>query len=414
MGGGSGGIGGIPGASFESATDPSAVRMTGGFRVLPTITVGQRYDSNVFLVPKAPGLERDDFVTVANPQVRGLYAGDLVSVNSRVGATGQYFAKHNGLNNVAANGGIYVDASKLISQRWPGVRFTVDDLYVFTPEPPAFLTGSLDTEEVNPLSRGFQASRVNTHSNAVSVNLGVPLSLTVDLTARYSNYFTHFGESQVQQTGTLLDTMFHRYVVGLSKRISEQDIVSSSFLGSYASSNNAQSFMTSGGLVGWEHRFNEKMFLRSTAGVQQVNDRSGSGTSNVAPSGSLSVWWNDTWTSWRLAYNVSLTPSLQFVGRPILTHAVSFTVIQRTYIPNLVVFVGLNYGRGNELGGGSSSTTGVSFTSYNASGGMSYKVTPKTFVVLTYNYLKYDNGFGQQRFELDRNIAQLVLTQAFY
>lgn len=412
MGGGSGGIGAIPGGNFESTTDPSAGRIAAGFRVVPTITVSQRYDSNVFLAAKSPGLDRGDFVTMASPQVRGLFAGNLVSVNARVGAIGQYFAKHNELNNVAANAGVSIDASKLVSQLWPGSRFTVDDLYVFSPEPPAFLTGNLDTEEANSLTRGFQAGRVNTQRNSVLVGLAIPLSLTTDAVVRYTNSFTHFGESKVQQEGVLLNTMFQTYTVGLSKRISLQDTVSGAFFGSSANSNNARSFTAYGGRVTWDHRFNEKLILRSTASVQQVNDSSGSTTSDIAPGGSLSVLWSDGRTSWRLLYNVSLTPSLQFVGRPILTQVVDFTVIQPTFISNLAAFAGLSYGHGNDLGG--SSSAAISYSSYGVSGGMSYKLTPKTFVVLTYNYFRFESGFGPDRFEFDRNVAQLVLTQAFY
>lgn len=419
MGGGGGSIGAIPGASFESATDPSSMRTASGFHIVPMVTVGQRYDSNVFFAPKTPGLDRDDFVTTVSPQARVFFVGDLISVNTRVGAIGQFFAKNSELNNVGANAGLVVDASKFLGQFWPGTRFTVSDHYVFTPEPLAFLTGNLDTQEVNPLLRGFQAIRANTHSNSVSVALAVPVSQSLDLTARYLNSLTHFGEPKIQQEGVLdgalLNTTFQTYAVGLGKRISLQDTVSASFLGSKADSGSTQSFSGYGGFVGWDHMFTKKVTLRSTVGVQKVNDNSGSGNSSIAPGGSLTVFWNDTVRSWRLSYNVGLTPSLQFVGRPILTHAVNFTVTQRTFIENLSAFVGLNYGRGNELGGGSSSSSSeISYTSYSGSGGMSYKVTPKTYVVLIYSYSRFNNRFGSQIFELDRNLAQIFLTQAFY
>jgi hypothetical protein len=246
------------------------------------------------------------------------------------------------------------------------------------------------------------------------VALSVPLSLTTDATVQYLNNLTHFGESKVQQAGTLLDTTLQTYRVGLSKRISLQDTLTGSFLGSQANSGNAQSYTAYGGFVAWDHMFNEKVLLRSSAGVQRVNDSTRSATSNIAPSGSLTILWNDNRMSWRLSYNVGLTPSLQFVGRPILTQAVNFSVSRSTFIENLVAFVSLNYGRGNELGGGGSSPTEISYTSYSASGGMSYRVTPKTFVSLVYNYARFNNAFGPQSFELDRNMVQLSLTQALY
>jgi len=89
-------------------------------------------------------------------------------------------------------------------------------------------------------------------------------------------------------------------------------------------------------------------------------------------------------------------------------------VSQPTFIENLVAFGNMNYGRGNELGGGGSSSTEISYTSYSVLGGMSYRVTPKTVVSLIYTYARFDNAFGPQRFELDRNMVQLGLTQALY
>ncbi|MGH7181092.1 MAG: hypothetical protein ACREJN_03840 [Nitrospiraceae bacterium] len=42
---------GIPRMAFEGATDPSMVPITSGFRLIPSIMVGEWYDSNVLLAP---------------------------------------------------------------------------------------------------------------------------------------------------------------------------------------------------------------------------------------------------------------------------------------------------------------------------------------------------------------------------
>ena len=76
--GGSIGIGAIPGTAYGGATDPSMVQIGDGFKVIPTVTVAERYDSNVYFVPKTRGLDRSDYVTTVAPQIRGLYAGSLV------------------------------------------------------------------------------------------------------------------------------------------------------------------------------------------------------------------------------------------------------------------------------------------------------------------------------------------------
>jgi hypothetical protein len=76
------GAGTIPGTPFGGAIDPSMVQMREGFQVIPSISIGQRYDSNVFFVSKRPGLDREDFVSTAVPQVRGYYVGESFTVNA--------------------------------------------------------------------------------------------------------------------------------------------------------------------------------------------------------------------------------------------------------------------------------------------------------------------------------------------
>ncbi len=78
MGAGAAGIGAgtIPGTPFGGAIDPSMVQVREGFQVIPSLSVGQRYDSNVFFVPKRQGLYRKDMVSTAVPQVRGYYVGN--------------------------------------------------------------------------------------------------------------------------------------------------------------------------------------------------------------------------------------------------------------------------------------------------------------------------------------------------
>lgn len=60
MGGVGGGVGGgmgqgmpnVPGTAFGGATDPSAIQTVDGLRVIPSVQVSERYDSNVFFASK--------------------------------------------------------------------------------------------------------------------------------------------------------------------------------------------------------------------------------------------------------------------------------------------------------------------------------------------------------------------------
>jgi hypothetical protein len=137
MGGGMGGIGGgmptVPGTAFGGATDPSSMQAVNGLRLVPSVQISERYDSNVFFAPKSllQGLNPADFVTTVMPQVRGLYADPekLVKVNATVGAVGSYYANNTGLSYVGANAGAGLDMSDLLNRWRPGARWTVSDSF---------------------------------------------------------------------------------------------------------------------------------------------------------------------------------------------------------------------------------------------------------------------------------------------
>jgi len=124
------------------------------------------------------------------------------------------------------------------------------------------------------------------------------------------------------------------------------------------------------------------------------------------------VTWKDHTTTLGLAYFVGLSPSLQFQAQPLLTHTVSLALTQITPITDLVGVVGVNYGRGDELG--SSSSAPISYTSYGIRAGLTYMFTRQTFLGLNFNYQNSDNKFGGDSIAIDRSVVQLTLSQAFY
>ena len=403
----------VPGTAFGGATDPGALKIKEGFRIIPTIMVGERYDSNVFFRPPTPGLDREDFVTTASPQIRGLYAGSLISVNAVGGATGEYYAKNTGLNYIGANAGASLDMSKLLEQWWQGSTWQVTEFYINSAQPLAFLTGDVSGASGNPFARGYQAGRTKYQTNNVSTNLSVPLNQTLALKGSYSNGFIKYGSSSVQQ-GALLDTNYQFYTAGIAMRVTHLDTFSLNFIGSEYDYGSTGSFSSRGGTVGWAHVFSQILSISSSAGVQYVETQFQGvpSSTSIAPTGSFNVTWKDHTTSLGLAYFLGLTPSYQFEAQPLLTHTVSFALTQVTPITGLVGVLGANYGRGDELG--SSSSAPISYTSYGAIAGLTYKLTGQTFLGLNYNYQNFDNKFGGNSFAFDRSVVQLTLTQAFY
>jgi len=408
----SGGMGGIPGTAYGGATDPSALQITDGFRLIPSVFVGERYDTNVLFAAKNSGAVKEDYVTTATPQLRGLYAGNLVTVNAAAAAFAEYYVKNTALSYVGTSAGAMIDASKLASRVREGTRLNAFDTYIYTPIPPAFLTGDVAGEGNNPYLRGFQVGRANTQSNIFGANLAVPISQVVDLTGGYTRGFIKFGSTDVQQPGALLNTNFQTYTAGLSMKMSRQDTISLNFVGSeYVSEG---TFATWGSTVGWTRLFTPNVSLISNAGAQLVETRfTGTPSSTtIAPVGRLTLLWKDSTTTLTLAYNVGVTPAYQFQPQALLSNVASVSLTQQTAIPELLGIGSLSYGRGDQIGG--TGSTAISYDSWGANGGFIYRVTPKTFLGLTYFYQNNDQSFGGQSFTINRQVVQFSLNQALY
>ena len=419
MGGGmGGGMPVVPGTAFGGATDPSSIRPGDGLRVIPSIQVSERYDSNVFFASKSllQGLTPEDVVTTVVPQVRGLYTDheNLVKVNAVVGAVGSYYVNNTGLSYVGANAGVVLDMSDLVSQWRPGARWTVSDTFFYSPQPPAFLVGGQLGEQANPLVAGFQAFRTNTKSNSVNTQFELPLSMTVKLTGSYTNTFIHYGASQFRLASTLIGQQVHIYTAGLMRQISIYDSVRLDFTANEFDQGRLGAFSTRGGTLGWIHRFTPTISLNASAGTQ-VLSREFNGApspSMVAPIGSLAIQWNDSTTSLALAYRTGITPSFQFRSAALLNHTVSFNMSQKTPIRDVIGLLEANYGVANEYGANSGSA--LSWTTVGGTAGLLYRASQKMFLTLTYNYQNVDNVFSGTHFAYDRHVGQIALTEAFY
>jgi hypothetical protein len=418
MGGMGGGMPTIPGTEFGGATDPSSIRPGDGLRLVPSVQISERYDSNVYFAPKSQlqGLTPEDFVTTVVPQVRGLYTDheNLVKVNVVAGAVGSYYTNNTELSYVGANAGAVLDMSNLVSQWRPGARWTVSDTFFYSPQPPAFLVGGQLGEQANPLVAGFQASRTNTSSNSLNTRLEFPLSTTVKLAGGYTNSFIHYGASQVQGAPTLISQDLHAYTAGLIKEISLYDTVRADFTGNEFDQGARGAFSTRGGTLGWSHRFTTTINLNAIGGVQVLSGEFNGVpfSSTIAPVGSLAIHWKDPTTFMALAYRSDIVPSFQSQGAALLNHSVSCNITQNTPIRDLVGLLGATYSVANEYG--PSSGSALSWTTVGGTAGLRYRATPKLFLTMIYSYQNVDNVIGGTHFAYDKHVAQLSLAQAFY
>ena len=421
MGGMGGGMGGgmptIPGTAFGGATDPSSIKVVEGLRLIPSVQLSERYDSNVFFAPKSQLREVNphDIITTVLPQVRGLYADreQLVKVNATVGAVGSYYTTNTGLSYVGANGGVVLNMSDLLSRWRPGTTWTVSDTFFYTPQPPAFVLGGYFAEAANPLVAGFQATRTNTTSNSVNSAFELPLNRTVNLRGSYTYSFVNYGASPVRQGALLISQNAQIYSAGFSVQMSLQDIVRVEFTSYNYDQDRLGSFNTRGGLLTWIHRFSPAVSLNAVGGVQVLTAKQTDvqSSSEIAPFGSLAIRWQDPTTSIALVYRSGITPSFQFRSAAMLNHSVSLTMTQNTPISDLVGLLEANYSIANDYG--SNSPFALSWTTVAGTAGLLYRATQKTFFTLFYSYLNVDNVNAGIHFAFDKHLIQLGVAQRF-
>ena len=200
-------------------------------------------------------------------------------------------------------------------------------------------------------------------------------------------------------------------------KTSRRDTVTLNFINSEYDSGADGAFSARGGTVGWSHLFTQNISLLSSAGVQQVESKFSKAPSSTstAPLGSLALLWKDDTTTMTVAYNIAVTPSYQFQSQALLTHVATVGLTQQTVIPELLGIASVNYGRGDKFGSASTSTaSSLSYVAWGGTGGLMYRFTPKTFLGLTYTYSNNDQSFGAQRFQINRQVVQMSLSQAFY
>ena len=416
-----GGMGSTPGTGFGGATDPGAIVITEGYRLVPSVMVGERYDSNVFFVPKAAltaGQEREDFVTTTIPTIRGLYMGRSLSANVYASAVGEYYAKNPNLSYVGTNLGASLDMSRLLDGLRPTSTWQVTEYYSFTPIPPAFATGDV-TGSSNPYLTGYQTVRTNTQVNSTGTNVSVPLTQTLSVTGSYMYSFAKYGAtaSGVQQPGgfPLLSSATHSYTAGLATRLSGADTLNVRYAGSFSDyGSGGGSFVANGATVGWVHLFSQRASMTANAGVQLVQTAfpGASNSSIYTPTGSLIGTFGDRTTKLTYSWFLGVIPAVQFQPQPLINNTLSLALTQLTPVHNLIGLLGLNYSRADALG--SSASVPVSYYSYGANAGLTYRATIKTFLGLNVGYQNFHNDFGGTSYTVPRTTVQLTLTQALY
>ena len=84
--------------------------------IIPTLTVSEAYDSNVFNTPKSslpPGSKPEDYITTVTPMINVAHTGSLIRGNLSVGALITRYLENTDLDYTGYNAAGRLDLSQL-------------------------------------------------------------------------------------------------------------------------------------------------------------------------------------------------------------------------------------------------------------------------------------------------------------
>ena len=371
--------------------------------IIPSITLSERYDSNVFFVP---GGNLEDYVTTVSPQLRVVHKRQLLEGTVGGGVTAETYVKNPGLNYVAANGVIDLNLDGAMNELVRGLGLKISDAFYYTPQPPAFAAPTGGGQLPESFVRGIQARRANSSTNVGTVAASYAVSSRLSFTSTYTDQRIRFGNPTSTPTGgvqgTFIDTTFQTVKSGPVFKVSSIDTVTLYHqyqTGTFGGQGSKSSFSTQGVIAGWTSSVTPTLTASMTGGFTVF-----SGTNNLQYLGSASLLWNGQDTDLTLSYSRVIAPSFITAGVPLLSQLVTATATHRV-TDSFSLSLNGNYAINQSIPDSSL----LKFESYSVTPSVQYKVNRVMTATLSYTHSVFEQTFSSQGFNFDRNLVMLRL-----
>lgn len=433
--------------------------------IIPTLSVSETYDSNVFYTPKTllgPGFKPEDFITTVIPQINIAHVGPQVNGAFSIGANIAKYVNNPSLDYTGINTAGQLDLKKWansFSQRISAL--SVRGTYQFTPSLSGFGattggalgTGYGTTGISSPIDTGLITNRVSMHNTNIGISGGYDLSRNTSLIASYDYTRLTFGKQSGGIDNQLFGTDGHTTTTTLATRVSPTDTVGttatmSHYIQEGATGGGGGSFTTISGMANWRKLWTQKLSssiggggiftlpIESPVPGQSIK-------SQFAPTGTVSVTYSSFSEGLRaaglapgpfdnlprltgslaaggalapgafttsLSYNFSIFPSYALGAGPMKTHVIGLNA-SGGITSKLTAQAGMNYAHGT------TSTPASSFDTLGATAGASYLLGP-VLVNLTYSWLYFSSSFAesataQSEYAFSKKMVMLSLSYAF-
>lgn len=385
---------------------------------LPTLSVSESYDSNVFLtdpnIVRAAGLKPGDYVTTVSPQLATFSELGVARVSLFVRGNFSSYVENPGLNYAGVNGGLNLNLNRMVQRIEPTAGLQVFQGVLYTPVLPSSLGGVApqpqspdaagESEPLNPKSAfilGVQPVRQNSMLTTTNVSFFDRVTPRTTLTTGFSyDRSMFFGTPAVAGAPQNFSASFYGLTQSVSYQVSKVDrgIVTYAFGQSDYASQEISNYQSHAGTAGWTHLFTPSISGTVTGGATLVLPFN---SINQTYSGVL-TWYTPVLSS-SLGYSRQISPSFSSLSGPLVSDAVTAAFTAKL---SQTVFWGgsLSYSRNEVL-----ADVGAKgkFTSYVGDAFLNYRVLSWAFASAQYRYGYYDQSFLQTSSPFQQHVVTL-------
>ena len=371
--------------------------------IIPSITLSERYDSNVFF---APGGNGEDYVTTGSPQLKVVHKRQLIEGTVGGGITAEAYVKNSQLNYVGYNGVVELNLDGAMNELVRGLGLRISDTYYQTPLLQSFAAPAGGEQPPESFTRGIQARRANSSTNLGKVAASYGLSPILSFISTYTDQRIRFGSPVSTPTGgiqaSVIDTTFQTVESGPVIKLSSIDTVTLFHLyqkGAFGSQDSKSDFSAHGASAGWTSLVTRTLTTSITGGVTVLST-----LNDPQYLGSASLLWMEQDNDFTLSYSRTIMPSFSVSGVPLLNQGVTATATHRMAESFSVSLKG-NYAINQSI----PDSSVLKFESYSVTPRVEYKVNRFMTATLYYTHSVFSQANLSQESSFDRNLVMVSI-----
>lgn len=367
-------------------------------RVVPFITISERYDSNIRLTsPKV-----SDYVTAILPGARMEYRGDLVEGTLTGALRSEVYVRNPELNFVGTNASIVANLDNAVGRMVRGFRLGLTDSMTYSPQPLAFVTP--EAPETS-LYYGIQVGRSNTLTNAANIQGSYAITPLAQLNASYIHNMRKFLDQPGSgNNSALFNTIIQTFSTGPQYQITPSQLIGGSYQYQHFSSEpNAGGMgavtVVHGGMVTWKSSLTRELTLDISPGVAILT--SAPEVPRWIMHGSLQ--WSDGRTTAGISYIRGVRPGMVISSSNLVSNVVSGS-LSHSLTSQWSVSIHSSYANNTSIG-----RTPLQFESFAETGSLRYAFYPGMVAAASFTYFHFRTEGTQSR-EFDRQVAMISLS----